>query len=176
MDAVLGVFGGVVAALIGGGFVLKAVRLQFRQQSEAALRALIIEADDNAKIALQMVQATDDRNKADCFPQLGPDPGWLRRAVWDSQLALVLQVLDQETLASVSEAYGSLETVSGMTYRYPDQPKAIWIIGPGVDSCLIRIESSFRSAAIALHSQLETLNSKRWRVRGWMIFQAAKSK
>jgi hypothetical protein len=167
VGALVQIVASAVGGLIAGWFVVVGVRLQFRRQSEAALRALIIEADTNAKIALQMVRATDERNKANGFPQLGPDPGWLKRAVWDSQLPFVVQVLDQNALALVSEAYGSLETVSGMLYKFPDQPQAKWVIGPSVDSILSRIESSFHLAGQALRSQLETLNSKRWTVRLW---------
>jgi hypothetical protein len=136
-----------LGGFVGGSFVLLGVRLQFRHQSEAALRALAIEVDSNATIALQMTEKTSERNQASGFPLLGPDPGSFRRSVWDSQLPFVVQILDQKTLALRL-------TVHWIRYRgcVPlGKPFPEWMIGPGVDSILSRIESSFRSAAEALH-------------------------
>src|SRR5258708_6709661 len=134
MGFVSQLFASAIGGAVGGLFVLLGVNTQFRRQAEAALRALIVEVDSNTRIALQMTEGSAERNKAGAFPQLGPDPGWLKRSVWDSQLPYVVQVLvqDKDTLTLVSDAYGSLDSVSRMFYRFQDQPQGNWVVGVSV--------------------------------------------
>jgi hypothetical protein len=169
-------FASAIGGAIAGFFVVVGVWLQFRRQSEAALRALSVEVDSNAKIALEMLKGTSQRNQAGAFPQLGPDPGWLRRSVWDSQLPYVVQVLAPDTMALVSDAYGSLDAVPRMFYRYPDQPQGTWSVGGSVDNSIRQIESTFRQTAEALRVLGETIESRRWSTRANVIFEAAKAK
>lgn len=176
MGFVSQLFASAIGGAVGGSFVLLGVNTQFRRQAEAALRALIVEVDSNAKIALEMTQGSAERQKAGAFPQWGPDPGWLKRSVWDSQLPYVVQVLDQDTLTLVSDAYGSLDPVSRMFYRFPDQPQGNWAVGVPVESSLNRIEASFRAASKALHSLQEIFDSQRWTTRARTIFETAKQK
>lgn len=166
----------VMGGAVGGSFVLLGVNAQFNRESRAALRALIIEVDSNAKVAREMTRGTAERQKANAFPQWGPDPGWLKRSVWESQLSYVVQIVDPDTLQSVSDAYGSLDPISRMFYRFPDQPQGVWMVGGWVNSSLDRIEASFRSASQALHSLQETLDSKRSTKRVWGLLKTPKQK
>jgi hypothetical protein len=166
----------VLGGAVGGSFVLFGVNAQFDRQSRAALRALIIEVDSNAIIALQMTQGTAERQNAGAFPQLGPDPGWLKSSIWDSQLPFLVQALNPDALRLASDAYGSLAPISRMFYRFPDKPQANWVVGPSVDECLFRIERSFRSTSEALHSLERTLDSEQWKRRIRTTFENFKRK
>jgi len=49
-------FASAIGGAIAGYFVVVGVRLQFRRQSEAALRALMVEVTANKEVALEINQ------------------------------------------------------------------------------------------------------------------------
>jgi hypothetical protein len=98
-----------IGGFIGGSFVLVGVLFQFRRQSEAACRALLLEVRGNVKALAQMM------------PLLGSgwvvgkaNPGWLNRSIWDRQLPYIVQLLDAQTAAALVEAYGTLDAIPEM--------------------------------------------------------------
>lgn len=76
-----GAVGAIIGAVIGGLFVVWAVQLQFKRQSEAACRALKVEIEGNLEAISQMI---GDRPALQ-YPDGHADPGWLKRGTWDSQ-------------------------------------------------------------------------------------------
>jgi len=114
LSALIGVFGSVVGGFVAGVFVVVGVWMQFARQSEAAIRALKVEVSANVDAAKEMAPNVNGGLTPDAFHEGSPDPGWLKRAVWDSQLPAIVQALDQPTLMLVSRAYATLEAVPAM--------------------------------------------------------------
>jgi hypothetical protein len=92
----------VLGGLVAGGFVVVGVAIQFRRQSMAALRALMVEVASNKEAAADMTQ---NRQPATPFVPGRPDPGWLKHSIWDSQLPYVVQLFDEDTLILARHAY-----------------------------------------------------------------------
>lgn len=146
---------------IGGSFVLWGVNVQFRRQSEAALRAVMVEVDANVRVAKEIVGDQADRHRRGAFKSGDPDPDWLRRGVWDSQLPYLVQILDHPTLTKVSDAYGALEAVPRMRYVRTDVGLHFAVSG-WIEEHLWKIMHSFCAAQGALQDAEQKVNSKRW--------------
>lgn len=110
MGALVQIIASVLGGLVAGWFVVLGVRLQFRRQSEAALRALMAEVLGNKEAALDMTQSAS----AGSFEAGHADPGWLKHSIWDSQLPYVVQLFDEGTLVVVRNAYSLLDAVPAM--------------------------------------------------------------
>lgn len=144
-----------VSGAIGGSFVLWGVKAQFRSQCEAALRALLVEVGLNFVFAGRMVEDRADPNlqKIGGFLPGHPNPGWLKKSVWNSQLPYVVQMLDQETLKKVVGAYLTLEPLPQLIRASEkgmigfDFPTYRW-----VDGQLQAIHQSFAEAKDALEN------------------------
>jgi hypothetical protein len=64
-----------------------------------------------------MVQARATDGPKDRFEAGKADPRWLRRSIWDAQLPYFVQLVDQETLAQLSQAYSTLEAIPDMMHK-----------------------------------------------------------
>jgi hypothetical protein len=134
-----------IAGGLGGWFVLLGVNAQFRRQSEAALRALFIEVEGNASVAAQMVGAIANGT---AFEAGKPNPSWLRRGIWDSQLPLLSQILDHEALRVATLAYSSLEVVRQMPRPALSGAASAEVYSHGgwIDIEIVKIRDAFKSA------------------------------
>jgi hypothetical protein len=160
---------GVIGSVVGGSFVLVALVWQFRRQNRAALQALMIEVENNAEIAEQMIA---DRGTGR-FPDGRPDPGWLKHAIWDSQLPFLVQILDKLTITAVVEAYGTLEPIPrmlvqvevpiGIPIQQPHYNRGGWI-----EAQIDRIHTSFHAAEGALRDLENQMMSESWEHRCWV--------
>jgi hypothetical protein len=148
-----------VGGAIGGSFVLWGVKAQFRSQCEAAIRALVVEVDGNASAAMEMTQARSYPPPGR-FEQGHADPGWLKHAVWDSQLPHIVKDLDEGALIAVVKAYATLDTVPAMALPSTNPPK--YIRGGWIDDHLIKIQTAFSEAQRALRLHQERATSERW--------------
>lgn len=157
-------FASAIGGLVAGYFVVVGVKLQFRRQSEAALRALMIEVGLNAAFAGQMV-ADRSNPKNQGFLPGHPDPGWLKKATWNSQLPYVVQLLDEETLNKVVTAYLLLEPLPQMAQaserRMVGFPSYSWI-----DTQLQVIHQRFTEAKGALENFQTRFDERELIVRG----------
>lgn len=151
---------GFIGSVVGGSFVLVALVWQFRRQNRAALQALMIEVENNAEIAEQMIA---DRGTGR-FPDGRPDPGWLKHAIWDSQLPFLVQILDKLTVTAVVEAYGTLEPIPRMLVQggvpIPHYSRGGWI-----EAQIDRIYTSFHAAEGALRDLENQMTSESWKHR-----------
>jgi hypothetical protein len=131
---------------VGGSFVLWGLNVQFRRQSEAALRAVVVEVNGNVKAALQMFE-----NRGKAYPAGHANPGWLKHSIWDSQLTYLVQLLDQPTLTKMVHAYGTLEVVPSMrVMTVTGVAREIYDSGGWVDTKLDEIRFAFLDAQQAL--------------------------
>jgi hypothetical protein len=143
VDALVQIIASAIGGLVAGYFVVVGVRLQFRRQSEAALRALMVEVAGNREAAAEMT-----RSPTQTFELGHPDPGWLKHSIWDSQLPYAVQLFDEGTLIMVRRAYSLLEAVPAMII-----PEHVRLAVPGsshyarggwVDAYLIEISKAFQ--------------------------------
>jgi hypothetical protein len=104
-------FASAIGGAIAGYFVVVDVKLQFRRQSEAGLRALKVEVAADKEAAFEMNR---NRTPSGDFKAGHPHPGWLKHSIWDAQLTSFVQLLDAETLIVVRQAYSLLESVPAM--------------------------------------------------------------
>ena len=155
----------ITRSAIGGSFVLLGVNSQFRRQSESALRALRVEIDANRLAADLMTQAWAAGGPKEWFEAGKADPSWLRRSIWDSQLPFFVQLVDQETLARLSEAYSTLEAVPGMLANNPNAAHRQYIRGGWIDAHIVKIGGAFLTAQQHLDRVQTRRNSERWFVR-----------
>lgn len=100
----------IIGALIGGFFVILALRLQQRAQEIAAVRALILEMLHNAVILSSWTRSASEQPSIPQFPVLG-------RSVFDQQLPLIAKRLTFGDLVAVLQAY-----------------TAVFVLGPGMES------------------------------------------
>jgi hypothetical protein len=149
MGFVSQLFASAIGGAIAGYFVVVGVQLQFRRQSEAALRAVMVEVTANTEAAKVM-----NRELIPGFRPGHPDPGWLKHSTWDSQLPYVVQLLDEGTLIAVRYAYTLLESVPAMVNAALPLsgvgPR--FIHGGWIDEELVKIERAFSDADQALES------------------------
>ncbi len=147
----------VIGGLVAGGFVAVGVEMQFRRQSKAALRALMVEVASNKEAAADMTQ---NRQPATPFVPGRPDPGWLKHSIWDSQLPYVVRLFDENTLILVRHAYSLLDVLPTMIsalspqesrYAYSgwmdEHLKNVWIAFSDADEALknLRKRSTLKS-------------------------------
>jgi hypothetical protein len=136
-----------VGGAVGGSFVIWGVKAQFRSQSRAACRALLVETKGNAKASKAMV----GRPENSPWKEGGPNPGWLKSSVWTSQLPYIVQSLvDQRTLETVVEAYGTLDVVPEMVIRNMVSPGPAYSHGGWIDRHIWKIMQTFNAAENAL--------------------------
>lgn len=76
-----------------------------------ATRALLVELRHNAAVLSEMNAFETQKDR---YPLDGPNPTQLRRQIWDSQLALVSEILDDDAL-KISTAYASIAPLTGST-------------------------------------------------------------
>jgi len=143
-------FASAIGGAIAGYFVVVGVNLQFRHQSRAALRALMLEVSENEEAALDMTQSAP--YTAGNFELGRADPGWLKRSIWDSQLPLIIQLLDDDTLKIVGRAYSLLEAVPAMVKDNVKPGASHFYRGGWVDTQLVRIQTAFSEADKALEN------------------------
>jgi hypothetical protein len=138
-----------VGGAIGGSFVLWGVKVQSERQSEAALRAVMVEVTANKEAATEMNRS---RTPTGDFVKGKPDPGWLKHSIWDSQLALVVHRFDEGTLTVVRYAYSLLESVPAMVSerRAPGDP--LYSHSGWIDETLVKIKEAFDDADRALET------------------------
>ena len=106
IGGVVGVVGSVVGAVITGRFMLAQQELEGLRRASQAMRALLVELEDNRLFMLDVLR----RSHINCLePSL--DLARLRRFVWDAQLPLLAIHLDDEARAAVAQAYRSSESL-----------------------------------------------------------------
>jgi hypothetical protein len=140
--ALIQLLSAAIAGGLGGWFVLLGVNAQFRRQSEAALRALFIEVEGNASVATQMVGAIANGTASEAGK---PNPGWLRRGIWDSQLPLLSQILDHEALRNATLAYSALEVVRQIPLTGASSGE-VYAHGGWIDIEIVKIRDAFEKA------------------------------
>jgi hypothetical protein len=147
-------FASAIGGAIAGYLVLVGVNLQFRRQSEAALRALKAEVAANKEAAIEMNR---NRTPSGDFKAGHPHPGWLKHSIWDSQLTSFVQLLDAEALIVVRRAYSLLDSVPAMfnERRGPGDPR--FSVGGWIDGELVKIETAFCRADQTLENRQERL-------------------
>lgn len=118
MEDVLKFFSQLIVAVtggaVGGYFVLLGVRAQFKSQSMAACRALLVEVKGNYEALAGMTERL--ATGAD-WESGKPHPGWLSHSVWSNQLPFVAQELDARTAELVIKAYRMLDALPEMRLR-----------------------------------------------------------
>jgi hypothetical protein len=154
-------FASAIGGFIAGYFVVVGVRLQFRRQSEAALRALMVEVTKNKEVALEMNRS---RTPSGEFQMGNPDPGWLKHSIWDSQLAYVVQLFDAGTLAMVRHAYTLLESVPAMVNERHERGDPRFSHGGWIDAELEKIQTAFSDADQALENLKKRLDREAYGV------------
>ena len=163
-----------VGGSIGGSFVPWGVNAQFRQQSESALRALRVEVDGNFKAANDMVWATSSAGTVRSpFTGGKPDPSWLKRSIWDSQLPYLVRLLDEDAVQQTASAYATLEVVSQIPKGVP--LSVGYAHGGWIDLEIIKIRDSFTEAQRALQATENRL-SKRWTKHIRRLFEKVKTR
>jgi hypothetical protein len=79
-----------VGGAIRGSFVLSGINAQFRSRRQAALRALTVEVGLNTAFSVNMVENIRAYPAQTGFIDRYPNPGWLKKWVWTSQLTAPL--------------------------------------------------------------------------------------
>jgi hypothetical protein len=160
-----GAVGAVIGAIIGGLFVMRAVQLQFKRQSEAACRALRVEIEGNLEAISQMIS---DRPVLQ-YPDGHADPGWLKRGIWDSQLPYLAQALDPLTLADLQLAYSTLEPLPRMRLqrRVEGDEVVRYARGGWIETHLDTMKTLFDQAENSLRDRLSQIESEHWDHRAW---------
>jgi hypothetical protein len=148
-------FASAIGGAVAGYFVVVGVKLQFRRQGEAALRALMVEVVANKEASLDMTQG---RSYSPGEYERGhPDPGWLKHSIWDSQLPFVVQILDEGTLVMVRYAYSLLDSVPAMAIGSDPAYASRFARGGWIDDQLNKIQTAFSDADRALEKLRERL-------------------
>lgn len=161
-----------IGGALGGWFVLLGVKAQFHEQRLSALRALGVEVRGNEKAAVEMIQ---DRKGLDVFESGKADPGWLKSAIWQSQLPYVAQALDDDALSAVTQAYGSLELVRGMFVYVQPENRPRYCRGGPYEAQLDLIANSFAHARSALEKRERQLRyDKTWSARTRRVTESVK--
>src|SRR5712692_2462639 len=75
-----------------------------------------------------------------------PNPGWLHRSIWDTQVPYVVQVLDSRTLKLVVEAYASIDSVPLMRLASHTGLAVQYANGAWVDDYFKQAYEAFRPA------------------------------
>lgn len=136
----------VMGAVVTGRYMLRGQTSEFRHQSKNALRALTLEVNANHKYSTAMVNRTE----------IGyfnfPDPDWLRRSVWDGYLYLLTDLLEEQDLDQLADAYDSLSVLSRM-FRNPQDGS--YEAGGWVETELKNINEKFRDAQAVLSKYRE---------------------
>jgi hypothetical protein len=88
--------------VIGSGFLVLSQWQESRRQKAGAASALLIEVDENANLAQDMIAPAQHKQP---FPQAGPNPSFFSRRVWDAQMPLVAQVLSPKALQLLAKTY-----------------------------------------------------------------------
>jgi hypothetical protein len=176
-----GAVGAIIGAVIGGLFVVWAVQLQFKRQSEAACRALKVEIEGNLEAISQMI---GDRPALQ-YPDGHADPGWLKRGTWDSQLPYLAQALDPLTLTDLQLAYSALEPLPRMRLQRRSEGDEVvrYARGGWIETHLDTMKALFEQAENSLRDRLNQIESEHWDYRarlyasrGRDVFQRAKAK
>lgn len=147
-------FASAIGGAIAGYCVVVGVKLQFRRQSEAALRALKVEVAANKEAAFEMNR---NRTPSGDFKAGHPHPGWLKHSIWDAQLTSFVQLLDAETLIGVRQAYSLLESVPAMFNETRGAGEPRFNYAGWIDGELVKIETAFSRADQALTNLQERL-------------------
>jgi hypothetical protein len=100
---------GLVAAVVGGVvtglFMRSQQKAEFRQRANGAVRALLIELEENDLLIVKMLQRPQ-------FERLdSPDPARLKSLVWEAQLPLIANSLQPPVVAAVVQAYRSSDSL-----------------------------------------------------------------
>jgi hypothetical protein len=144
MEDVLTFLSQLVAAVaggaVGGYFVLLGVRAQFKSQSRAACRALLVEVRGNYEALAGM---TERLATGGDWETGKPNPGWLSHSVWSSQLPFVAQELDARTAELVIKAYRMLDALPEMRLQNAAVP---YQHGGWISVHLMNAHEAFRQA------------------------------
>jgi hypothetical protein len=145
------------------------VAIQFRRQSKAALRALMVEVASNKEAAAKMTQ---NRQPATPFVPGRSDPGWLKHSIWDSQLPYVVQLFDEGTLILIRHAYSLLDVLPAMISATSPQ-KSPYAYNGWMDEHLKNVWIAFSDADEALknlrkRSTLESLWARAKALAQWL--------
>ena len=109
LDLWNGLFG-LVAAVVGGVvtglFMRSQQKAEFRQRANGAVRALLIELEENKLLVSEMMRR----------PQFETDsilqhPARLKSLVWEAQLPLIANSLEPPVVAAVVQAYRSSDSL-----------------------------------------------------------------
>jgi len=157
---------------IGGSFVVVGVNLQFRRQSEAACRALLLEVQSNYEALAEMIKVPS----GDPWPNGKAHPGWLHRSVWDTQLSYVVPLLDRRTLELVVRAYATLDSIPDMKLANVAHPGVPYAHGGWINERISTAYEAFRPARDYLGDLV--VNQSRWTrlLPKWVIRVAARAR
>jgi hypothetical protein len=150
-------FTSIAGGGMGGFFVVVGVNIQARRQEDAALRTLLVEVQWNATASDRMVDQIMDPANAGYFNDGEPDPSYLRRSIWDSQLVNVVNALDVETLTNLMNAYATIEAVPGMRLSPPGSSPNFrrYARGGWIDEKVKAMKTFFNLAGESLRSVID---------------------
>jgi hypothetical protein len=105
----------VVGGVVTGFFMRSQQRAEFRQRANEAVRALLVELEENRSVILDM-QRRSPVERLDVSI-----PARLRRLVWDTQLPLIAGFLRDDTaLSAVVKTYRSSDCFRGLIRNADD--------------------------------------------------------
>jgi len=134
----------VVGGMITGAFMLLQQKRDFARRAHDAVRALLVELQDNRGLVLGM------QNRQEFGRLITPDPAWLRRFVWESQLPLIAGCLDPATLQIVAQVYGKMDSIrafprADLAYAIgKEQNNLIIFAGEEIDKAILSVRSAIR--------------------------------
>jgi hypothetical protein len=133
---VAAVFGGVVTGL----FMRSQQKAEFRQRANEAVRALLVELEENRSVILDM------QRRSSAVVLDGSIPARLKRLVWDAQLPLIAGFLDDAALSAVIKAYRSSDCFRGLI----PNPDATYEVDANLNNGIIAMSELFPQAIIAV--------------------------
>ena len=154
-----------IGGAIGGSFVVIGVNMQFRRQSEAACRALLIEVRANYDALAEMIKRPSNSEWA----AGQPNPGWLSRSVWDAQLQNIVQLLDSRILEFVARAYATLDPIPEMRMTNFAGYGIPYAHGGWIDQQILRAYEAFRPARDYLGDFVSNQDSWRRFLPVWIM-------
>ena len=105
----------------------------------------------------------------DRFELRKADPSWLKHTIWNAQMPFFVQLLDDETLRKLVQAYSTLEAVPQMLWRPGPDHDPVYVRGGWIDSHIAKIQSAFLTAGQHMDRlQAEVSLLSRLKARLWV--------
>jgi hypothetical protein len=98
-NGLFGLIAAVVGGVVTGLFMRSQQKAEFRQRANGAVRALLVELEENDLLISEMMRRSQ-------FERLdSPDPARFKSLVWEAQLPLIANFLDPKVVTAVVQAY-----------------------------------------------------------------------